>query len=200
MIQENYWSFYTSEPFRITHFNMRHPVFWYQNTKRQNNLTSWFGAGDCYLYIMANNFHNFLFWRPGSQQVWPPYATATRALCQKRSRCVLLLVLCPYSTYRRKWLAAAIFGECSALESSFATSYFGTIHILRKHLYGGRGIENSNFCLFSVHKICFRKEGRGGFKKGWKFAYVLYEWFLSYLRGCANATAFQPQLLAAATH
>ena len=28
----------------------------------------------------------------------------------------------------------------------------------------------------------------------------MYEWFLSYLRGCANATAFQPQLLAAATH
>ena len=106
-----------------------------QNIKHQNNLTSWFGARDCYLSIMANNFHNFLIWRPGSQQVWPPYATATRALCQKRSRCVLLLVLCPYSTYRRKWLAAAIFGECSALESSFATSYLGTIHILLKHFF-----------------------------------------------------------------
>ena len=26
MIQENYWSFYPSEPFRITRFTMRHPV------------------------------------------------------------------------------------------------------------------------------------------------------------------------------
>ena len=24
--EENYWSFYPSEPFRIIHFNMRHPV------------------------------------------------------------------------------------------------------------------------------------------------------------------------------
>ena len=28
MIQENYWSFYPSEPFRITRFTMRHPVYW----------------------------------------------------------------------------------------------------------------------------------------------------------------------------
>ena len=30
---------------------------------------------------------------------------------------------------------------------------FVTIHILRKHLWGGWGLENGNFCLFSVHKI-----------------------------------------------
>ena len=28
LIQENYWSFYPSEPFRIPRFNMRHPVFY----------------------------------------------------------------------------------------------------------------------------------------------------------------------------
>ena len=27
IIQENYHAFYPSEPFRITHFKMRHPVF-----------------------------------------------------------------------------------------------------------------------------------------------------------------------------
>ena len=37
----------------------------------------------------------------------------------------------------------------------------GTIHILRKHLKGGKvgGSGNANFCLFSVLKICL---GRGG--------------------------------------
>ena len=33
IIQENYWSFYPSEPFRITHFKMRHPVCTYFYTK-----------------------------------------------------------------------------------------------------------------------------------------------------------------------
>jgi hypothetical protein len=34
IIQENYQPFYPSEPFRITHFNMRHPVVNVQ-TKRK---------------------------------------------------------------------------------------------------------------------------------------------------------------------
>ena len=55
------------------------------------------------------------------------------------------------------------------------------------------------FAYFQYMNICFRR-GEEGSKKPIKCAYVMYEWFLSYLRGCANATAFQPQLLTAATH
>ena len=41
------------------------------------------------------------------------------------------------------------------------TLHIGTIHILRNHLQGGRGLESANFGLFSVNKTCLRRRGGG---------------------------------------
>jgi hypothetical protein len=38
LIQENYWSFYPSEPFRIPIFNMRHPVWSQHSQAKQLNV------------------------------------------------------------------------------------------------------------------------------------------------------------------
>ena len=54
---------------------------------------------------------------------------------------------------RKKIINLYIFAEKLSFKSTL-----GTIHILRKHLKGGRGgSENANFCLFSILKPCLRR-------------------------------------------
>ena len=57
----------------------------------------------------------------------------------------------------------------------------GHLHMVRLHfyrillyLYRGRGSRNCNFC-FTVSATFLIKQ-RGGDKKAWKYAYVIYEW------------------------
>ena len=58
--QQNYWSFYPSEPFTIAHFNVRHPV---SSSKKQNFIEFWrFWIDLLRCQFLKNNSEMSFFW------------------------------------------------------------------------------------------------------------------------------------------